>query len=127
MFGKNIKKEKELINKELELYRRENLLKISEEIEAQRQERIKEVQDLAVRCADDTKKLEHQYHYNQETLGIEIAKLEAKKEYLQEVMATDKVAFERIIKDKDEEINRLNAIILEMVKSKPEVAIHNHK
>ena len=75
------------------------------------------------RFAEDTKKIEHDYHHNQETLGIAIAKLEAKKEHLEEITSTDKTAYERIIKGKDEEIERLSGILEKMVENQPNAII----
>ena len=120
---KNIKREKELIDKELKFYEKEEKLKIDKGIEDYRQDTQKEIRDLAVRCAKDTKKTEHDYHFNQETLGINIAKLEAKKEHLEEITSTDKTAYERIIKGKDEEIERLSGILEKMVENQPNAVI----
>jgi len=118
LFDKEDKKS--IVDRELELYKREKQLEIDKELADYKKSTYQEVQDLAVNCANDTKNLEHEYHYNQEQLGKDIAKLEAKKEYLEELVNTDKVAYERILKDKDAEIDKLNKIIHKLIENQPQ-------
>jgi hypothetical protein len=120
---KNMAREKALIDKELKFYEKNEKLKIDKGLEDYRQSTHAEKRDLAIQCADDTKKNEHKFHSNQEKLGIAIAKLEAKKEHLEEITSTDKTAYERIIKGKDEEIERLSGILEKMVENQPNAII----
>jgi cell division septum initiation protein DivIVA len=70
-------KAKQYAFKEVELYRREMMLKVQEEINKARQALV-----------DDWSKIEHEYHSAKEQKGIEIARLdaliEAKKAILQQ-------------------------------------------
>lgn len=119
---KNMSKEKEMIDKELTLYKREKKLEIDQELANYRKNTYQEIHDLRVQCANDTKNLEHKYHSNQEELGVAIAKLEAKKESLEEINKAGKVNYEKMLDDKDKEIDRLNEIINKLIdKSGPEV------
>lgn len=112
---KNANKEKSLIDEELALYKREQTLKIDQELA----DRRKEIEELAIKCADDTKGYEHTFHQNKENLKAEIAKLEAKRDHLKELTESDKIAYERIIKDKDKEIERLNNVLIKIVENQP--------
>lgn len=71
----NIKKEKELIDREIELYKKEKLFAVDKVIEDYRFERQSEIQNLAKRCQEELGEYEHTYHYAKEQKGIEIAKL----------------------------------------------------
>ena len=106
--------EKELFDRELELYRREKYQKLNEEIENQKLKRLKEVANLEIECHKQIADYEHEYHSTKEIRGIELAKLEAKIEYLKE----NNEAYQTIIANKENEINRLVSVINSLTKIK---------
>ena len=106
--------EKELFDRELELYRREKYQKLNEEIENQKLERLKEVAKLEIACHRQLAEYEHEFHSTKEERGIELAKLEAKIEYLKE----NNEAYQTIIANKENEINRLVSVINSLTKIK---------
>jgi hypothetical protein len=121
MFGKkkNYKPEqldieKELFDRELELYRREKYQKLNEEIENQKLERLKEVAKLEIACHRQLAQYEHEFHSTKEERGIELAKLEAKVEYLKE----NNEAYQTLLANKENEINRLVSVINSLTKIK---------
>jgi hypothetical protein len=65
---KSIVERKRLIDKEVELYKREKMLDAE-----------KELVDIAMQCARDTGSYEHEYHSKIQELQVDIAKLEAQK------------------------------------------------
>ena len=106
--------EKELFDRELELYRREKYQKLNEEIENAKLKRLKQVAEIEIACHNQLAQYEHTFHSTKETLGIELAKLEAKVEYLKE----NNEAYQTIIANKDIEINRLVSVINALTKVK---------
>ena len=120
MFGRKSYKpeqldiEKELFDRELELYRREKYQKLNEDIENQKLERLKEVAKLEITCHRQLAEYEHTFHSTKENLGIELAKLEAKVEYLRE----NNEAYSTIVANKENEINRLVSVINALTKIK---------
>ena len=106
--------EKELFDRELELYRREKYQKLNEDIENQKLERLKEVAKLEIACHHQLAEYEHEFHSTKEIRGIELAKLEAKVEYLKE----NNEAYQTIIANKENEINRLVSVINSLTKIK---------
>jgi hypothetical protein len=86
--------EKQLFDRELELYRREKYQKLNEEIENSNLKRLKEVAQLEIECHHQLAQYEHTFHQTKEDRGIELAKLEAKVEYLKE----NNEAYQTIIK-----------------------------
>jgi chorismate mutase len=70
--------EKALIDKELDLYRRENLLKIKEEIAEARQALV-----------SDWSEIEHKYHSTRQDKEVELARLDALIEARKETRQTD--------------------------------------
>jgi len=115
---KNIIKQKELIDREIELYKKEQFLKVDKEIEDYRSSRQFEIQNLAKTCNEDIAKYEHTFHYAKEQKGIELAKLQSKNEALadvikarQEVISADQNLCDRM----DKEVKRLNDIITLLV------------
>jgi hypothetical protein len=106
--------EKELFDRELELYRREKYQKLNEDIENQKLERLKEVAKLEIACHRQLAEYEHTFHSTKENLGIELAKLEAKVEYLRE----NNEAYSTIVANKDIEIDRLVSVINALTKIK---------
>ena len=120
-------KEKKGFLKELELWKEEERLKCLRIITDYRTKRNEELQELAIKCADDTKKHEHSYHQNQQTLGIEIAKLEAKEEALAEIVGQDKTTYNNMLKHKDDEIKRLNILLTKLIEAQPSKVVVNTK
>jgi hypothetical protein len=115
MFIKIIK----LINKEIELYKKEKFLEVDKEIEDYRSERQQEILILARTCHEQIGQYEHDYHYTKEQKGIELAKLEAKIESLKEVLKAREEVIEadnNLLKSKNNEIERLNEIIKLLIK-----------
>ena len=106
--------EKQLFDRELELYRREKYQKLNEEIENQKLERLKEVAKLEIACHRQLAQYEHEFHSTKEERGIELAKLEAKVEYLRE----NNEAYSTIVANKENEINRLVSVINSLTKIK---------
>ena len=106
--------EKELFDRELELYRREKYQKLNEEIENQKLERLKEVAKLEIACHRQLAQYEHDFHSTKEERGIELAKLEAKVEYLKE----NNEAYQTLLANKENEINRLVSVINSLTKIK---------
>lgn len=106
--------EKELFDRELELYRREKYQKLNEDIENQKLERLKEVAKLEIACHRQLAEYEHEFHSTKEERGIELAKLEAKIEYLKE----NNEAYQTVLANKENEINRLVSVINSLTKIK---------
>jgi hypothetical protein len=112
--GEQLDIEKQLFDRELELYRREKYQKLNEDIENQKLKRLKEVAHLEIECHNQLAQYEHTFHSTKENLGIELAKLEAKVEYLRE----NNEAYSTIVANKDIEINRLVSVINALTKIK---------
>lgn len=72
----------------------------------------KKIHKLSVKCADDTANLEHNFHSRQEELQSEIKGLEAKKE----IMLNEVTTYKFLLKEKDNEIDRLNNLCQELIK-----------
>ena len=106
--------EKELFERELTLYRKEKYQKLNEDIENAKLKRLKEVAEMEIACHNQLAQYEHTFHSTKENLGIELAKLEAKVEYLRE----NNEAYSTIVANKDIEINRLVSVINALTKIK---------
>jgi hypothetical protein len=106
--------EKQLFDRELELYRKEKYQKLNEDIENEKLKRLKEIAELEIACHRQLAQYEHTFHSTKENLGIELAKLEAKVEYLRE----NNEAYSTIVANKDIEINRLVSVINALTKIK---------
>ena len=106
--------EKQLFDRELALYRSEKYQKLNEEIENAKLKRLKEVAEMEIACHNQLAQYEHTFHSTKENLGIELAKLEAKVEYLRE----NNEAYSTIVANKDIEINRLVSVINALTKVK---------
>jgi uncharacterized metal-binding protein YceD (DUF177 family) len=106
--------EKQLFDRELELYRREKYQKLNEEIENSKLKRLKEVAEMELACHRQLAQYEHDFHSTKEERGIELAKLEAKVEYLKD----NNEAYQTIIANKENEINRLVSVINSLTKIK---------
>ena len=123
LFGKNksynqtqLDIEKQLFDRELELYRREKYQKLNEEIENTKLKRLKEVAEIELACHRQLAQYEHDFHSTKEERGIELAKLEAKAEMLKEGLENNSTT--AIIEAKDAEINRLVNVINSLTKIK---------
>jgi hypothetical protein len=121
LFGKNksynqtqLDIEKQLFDRELELYRKEKYQKLNEEIENEKLKRLKEVANIEIQCHRQLAEYEHEFHSTKEIRGIELAKLEAKIEYLKE----NNEAYQSILANKENEINRLVSVINSLTKIK---------
>jgi hypothetical protein len=121
MFGKNknhngeqLDIEKQLFDRELELYRKEKYQKLNEDIENEKLKRLKEIAELEIACHRQLAQYEHAFHQTKENLGIELAKLEAKVEYLKD----NNEAYQAILASKENEINRLVSVINSLTKIK---------
>jgi len=106
--------EKELFERELALYRKEKYQKLNEDIENEKLKRLKEIAELEISCHRQLAQYEHTFHSTKENLGIELAKLEAKVEYLRE----NNEAYSTIVANKENEINRLVNVINALTKIK---------
>ncbi len=123
---RDTKKEKELIDREIALYKTEKFVEIDKQIGDYRLKMAIEMQDLAKRCSEDTGKYEHTFHSTKELKGIELAKLEAKVEsYIEILKAREEVnqADNNLLKSKDVEIKRLTDIINLIIKEQPKYTI----
>lgn len=117
MFGKNktqtqtelrdLEIERNRIDREVELYRREKMQIVNADIENHKIKRLKEIANLEAQCHKEMAEYEHEYHSTKEERGIELAKIEAKIEVLNNVEPT----LVDIITNKDKEIERLVTII----------------
>lgn len=118
----SIKKRKELIDREVELYKKEKFLETDKAIEDYRAGKNRQIEDLAKRCQEDTATYEHVFHSTMEVRGVEIAKLEAKNEALAVVVkAREEVikADNNLLQSKETEITRLNSIVTALIKEMP--------
>ena len=119
----NIGKRKELIRRELALYKAEELLKVQQEVEHYRKGRNEEILAMGKACHAELAEYEHYYHSSKEEKGIEIAKLEAKSKSLKQVLDSKKNADQKtqdLIESQNGEIERLNNIIELIIKEQPE-------
>jgi len=139
--------EKQLADKEVELYKREQYALIKNELNQRRDEvekaklaldkelveyktaHMPELNGLAKKCAEQIGEYEHEFHSTKEARGIEIAKLEAKAESLklvisarEEVVAADTNLYE----SQKKEIERLTGIISSLIeKMSTSVTVNN--
>lgn len=120
---RNIKREKELIDREIEFYKKEQLLSVDQEIENYRAASNRRIEGLGQQCAKELGEYEHTYHYALQTKGIEIAKLEAKKETLTEVVEANK----KLMEQKDAEIKRLSDTVNLFINKQPSQIIQQLK
>ena len=106
--------EKQLFERELALYRKEKYQQLNEDIENTKIQRLKEIAELEISCHRQLAQYEHTFHSTKENLGIELAKLEAKVEYLRD----NNEAYSTIVANKENEINRLVNVINALTKIK---------
>ena len=112
--GEQLDNEKQLFERELALYRKEKYQQLNEDIENTKIQRLKEIAELEIACHRQLAQYEHAFHQTKENLGIELAKLEAKVEYLRE----NNEAYSTIVANKENEINRLVSVINALTKIK---------
>jgi len=122
--------EKELVDKEIDLYKREQYLLVDKELVEYKLAHMPELNGLAKRCAQETAEYEHTYHYAKEVKGVEIAKLEAHADALKlvvearnEVVAADTNLYE----SQKKEIERLTAIVNSLIEKMPTTITVNNK
>jgi hypothetical protein len=113
----SIKKRKELIDREVSLYKEERYHQVNQEIDTYKMVRQSEVVELEKTCHKQLATYEHSFHYAKEVKGVEIAKLEAKKEMLDDYIKQK----EEIIKMKDGEISRLDKIIMKSLENPSQI------
>lgn len=116
----SLEKRKEKIDQEVAKYQIEadrKKLKIDEEVERYRQERHSEIQQLAIQCARQQGSYEHEFHSGMEKLKIEIAKLEA----LKETMQNDVTFYKKLVEEKDKEILRAHEVNLKLAEQKTSI------
>jgi len=106
--------EKELFERELALYCKEKYQQLNEDIENEKLKRLKEIAELEISCHRQLAQYEHTFHSTKENLGIELAKMEAKVEYLKD----NNEAYQAILASKENEINRLVSVINSLTKIK---------
>lgn len=104
---KDLEIEKNRIDREVELYRREKMQNVNIDIENHKINRLKEIANLEVECHKQMAEYEHEFHSTKEERGIELAKIEAKIEAMNNIEPTSVY----IIENKDKEIERLVTII----------------
>lgn len=119
---RNLRKEKELIDRELAIFKQEAKAKIDEEVLGYKTQLV----SMAKQCHDEMAEYEHDYHSTKEQRGIELEKLrnelvrvEAETKAKAELLKNDETTYERIIKEKDDEIQRLNNIVESLIESLP--------
>ncbi len=114
------KKERELIDREVELYKQKKYLTVDVEVERYRSTRQIEVQSIAEQCAKQLGEYEHDFHSTKEKLGIELAQLKAKNvELIEKLHKEFKNVDANLLIQKDAEIKRLNDIITLLIKEQP--------
>lgn len=104
---KDLEIERNRIDREIELYRREQIQNVNIDIENHKIKRLKEIANLEVECHKQMAEYEHEFHSTKEERGIELAKIEAKLEAMNNIEPT----LVDIIENKDKEIERLVTII----------------
>lgn len=114
--------EKTKIIEELQFYRKEKKLEIDQELLDYRIEKQKEMHSIAIACAEDSQKYEHDYHSAMETKKTELAKLdadiEARERYIdnQDTSIAERLdSLQEQLKSKVDEIDRLETIIHKLI------------
>ena len=123
---RNLRKERELIDRELAIYREEARLKIEQEILKYKET----LNEMAKKCHDELAEYEHTYHSEKEERGIELGKLKAqinefkeRKELLgeqQNIILESAKSYQALLESKDAEIERLNDRLEQMIENIPE-------
>lgn len=115
-------RERASVDRELELYRKEKKLAIDLELQVYAAERQAETVEMAKKCATQLGEYEHTFHFTKEQKGIELAKLEAKIENLEEIAKLREgvsQSYVQLLATKDAEIKRLNDLVILLVKEQP--------
>jgi len=122
---RNLRKEKELIDRELAIFREEAKLKIDQQILDYKERLI----EMAKQCHDEMGEFEHDYHSTKELRGIELAKLDAQVQDLEiqielitqqkEIILESAKAYDVLLEQKDAEIERLNDLLELMIENMP--------
>jgi len=105
---KNIFKERELIDRELAVYRKEKMVEIAMELSQSYLDNRKQISDN-----------EHSFHQEKEDLGIELAKMQARIEYLKQIEEEMKLERERhypVMVAKEQTIEILRENLSELTK-----------
>lgn len=104
---KKLKSKSDILD-ELALYRQQKMLEIDNELLNYKTKVRAEIEKLALQCAEQKGQYEHDFHYQKELKGIELAKLEAS-------IATKKDLLAKEIALKTTEIERLNKIVESLI------------
>ena len=124
MFFSNLRKEKELLRKQMLLEVEQEKFKLLRDIEKQKADIYSDVVALALRCAREKGGLEHDYHARQAEVKEVEAKLTAYKQLekqLDKVMEDNSNQYEVVIKELKEVLASLNTAVIEA--SKREIAV----
>lgn len=108
---RNFTKEKELVDREIELYKSEVKLKADQELQKFIEQRNEKMKEFAIMCYRQLGEYEHEFHSTKEKGGIELAKLEAKAEILDQVVN----AKQSLIDSKNDEIQRLTELFNNLI------------
>ena len=119
MIFRNLINEKELYDRELDIYKREKLLSIDKEVEDYRKKRSTEMTNLAKTCHEELGEYEHDYHHAKEVKGIELAGLEAEVKNHEKFISLNNA----LLTNKDKEIRRLNDLLTLTLKNQPQTVI----
>lgn len=125
---RNIAKEMEFIDRELELYKKEQKLAADEFLNSYRVKIKEEIHNLKVSVATDTAKFEHEYHHGMEIKKSQLAGLTARLESMTELISCRKeiaMSDENLIQSQKAEISRLTTIIDSLIKNQPKTTIQN--
>lgn len=119
-------KRKKLIDRELAVYKTEQLVKIDKQISDYRTQRQLELTELGKQCHEQIAQYEHEFHSTKETRGIELAKLQAEVKAWEKVLQSSEEtaqANNNLLKSKEAEIQRLNEIIKQLINKQPTTII----
>jgi len=94
-----IRKRKELIDRELQIYFNEEKLKID-----------RDLLELKMRGTEDIANYEHTYHSTMEERKIELAMLDARAELLE----NDVTIYKMLLEEKKQEVQRMQEIVISL-------------
>lgn len=124
MFFSNLRKEKELLRKQMLLEVEREKFELLKDIEKKKADMNSGVVAVALRCAQEKGELEHEYHARQAEVKEVVAKLTAYKQLekqLDKVMDDNSNQYEAVIKELKEVVESLNTAVIEA--SKREIAV----
>ncbi len=110
--NERFERETKIIDRQIEVYRQEKTLEVNTDIQSRKTTNWKEVDDARVNRIEIIT-----------TIKTEVAKLEAKKESLTEVLKAN----EKLLAQKDAEIKRLNDIVTLLINKQPNTVIQQQK